>query len=116
MGPRDVHTPARYGRAFAALGAEGHGGFRAGLVEDVKPALHPGLADSFWIKLLRTGKQEVAVRQVERACEAVMWKMGGEIANAFRREGNLHCVAESFREKENLLSVVRPIGALAEPR
>src|SRR6266478_8206640 len=111
MGPRDVHTPARYGRAFAALGAEGHGGFRAGLVEDVKPALHPGLADSFWVKLLRTGKQEVAVRQVERACEAMVWKMGGEIANAFRLKVNLHGIAKGFRKKENPLPVVRPIGA-----
>ena len=116
VGPGKVHPLARHGRALAALGAEGRGGFRQALVQDVEKTLHARVPGAGRIECRRAGKQHVAVRQIKRPSVTVMRIMRGQVADGFRFEINFQGVAEGLGEKENSPAVGRPVGPFAKRR
>jgi len=113
--PGNVHAFARDGRTFAALGAQRLGRSVELLVQDVKEALHPCLADLLRVVTFRPGEQDVAVGEVKGAGVAVVGVMGGQITDVPAGHIQFQRVAEGLGEKQDALAVVRPVRPLAEP-
>src|SRR5262245_12769564 len=97
LGPRDVHSPARHGRALAAEDAQRHGWAGEIFVQDREEAEASRFAWPLGVERFRPGKQDVAAGEVERAGVAVVWVVGGKIANRTGREVDLHGVAKCLR-------------------
>ena len=57
----------------------------------------------------------MAVRQVERACEAEVWKVRREVADDAGRQVDLHGVTKRLGQKQHALVVQGKVGSFTEP-
>ncbi|PYJ92540.1 MAG: hypothetical protein DME23_27270 [Verrucomicrobia bacterium] len=77
--------------------------------------MRPRVTGFLRIKMVRPGKQEVAVREIQRPRVAVVGIMMRHRAKDARGKLDLINVPERFLDEQNPSSVVRPVRAFAEP-
>ena len=100
---------------FRSLDAQRLRARGAGRIQHEQPAIGPRRTDVCGIELGRSREQDVAVRQVQRACKAEVWKVRRQVADDAGRQIDLHGVAERLGEKQHALAVQGEVGPFTEP-